>query len=72
MVMGAERGDEQVNLLKKPLAGKVLPVYLARLGESLPVCLPNALRQHGECGTPQVPLVKAPGAEHLQIAPAIT
>ena len=59
MVMDAERGDEQVNLLKKPLAGELLPIILAQPGESLRVCLSNALRQHGEFGSPQAHLLKA-------------
>jgi hypothetical protein len=61
MVMDAERGDEQVNLLKKPGAGEVLPRFLAPLGESPPVRFPNVLHEQGELGTPQVHLVKALG-----------
>ena len=47
MVMDAERGDEQVNLLKKPGAGGKLPPFRAILGESPPVLSPNALQGQG-------------------------
>ena len=67
MVMDAERGDEQVNLLKKPGAGVKLPPFLAPLGESPPVRFPNALHGQGEIGRPQVHLVKALGPSNGEV-----